>query len=430
MLTSLSISASVIIEKQISKSAHASIDDGQTIGLAALKKSAHAGIDASQTIGLAGNHKTRRFPSHADGLGSISYALLPQPNSTVTSLGGHDIDHGVQQANLPITSAWLKPLHIKAPQPSKTNVAARMQIHQSTQHLQRTDPPIYQAKPTPKAGKKADKKKEEKTEKDEQVIQKKEVGKKAADYRQKRVAQSAAKNCVHTGADTSQTIDSAGDHKTRGFPSHVDGLGSASSCALLQSNSIVTSLCDPDIDREGQQANLSVSSAWSKPLHIKEAPQASKTNMVVMPICRSTQHLQRMDPPIAQGKSAPKAGKNGGKNADKNGGKNTDKNGGKNRGKNRGKNTDKNRGKNGGKNGGKNTDKNRNKNGGKKADRNMDKKKQKPFYKEVKKEIREPAYWKKKAEEDACLLNIAKAIWTKKVGKKAAVQAKDGGQEM
>ncbi|KAG2063888.1 hypothetical protein BDR04DRAFT_1110972, partial [Suillus decipiens] len=207
-----------------------------------------------------------------------------------------------------------------------------MPIRQSTQHLPRTDPLIAQAKPTPKAGRKADKKKrkpqqKEKTEKDDQVIQKKEVGKKAADHRRRRVTRSAAKHHTHTGVDTSQTIGSAGDHKTRGFPSRADGLGSVSSCALLLPNSIVTSSGGRDIDRRDQRANIPISSAWSKPLCINEAPQPSRANVVaMMPIRQSTQHLRRTDPPIAQAKPTPKAGKNGGRNADKNGGKNGGKN--------------------------------------------------------------------------------------------------------
>ncbi|KAG1818708.1 uncharacterized protein BJ212DRAFT_1347078 [Suillus subaureus] len=190
-----------------------------------------------------------------------------------------------------------------------------------------------------------------------------------------RSRRSAAKDRAHAGADTSQTIGLAGDHRTRGFPSHADGLGSVSSYVLSQPNSIVAPSGSRDtLGRGGQQANFAVVSAWSKPLRIVEAPQASKKDVVTkMPIRQSTQqHLIRTDPPIAQAKPAPKSGKKAGKKTEK------------------------------------------------KAEKKAEKKKRKPFYKEVKREIRGPAYWKKKAEEDARLLNIARGIWRREVGKKTA----------
>ncbi|KAG2063889.1 hypothetical protein BDR04DRAFT_1122948 [Suillus decipiens] len=175
-----------------------------------------------------------------------------------------------------------------------------------------------------------------------------------------RRCRSAPKKSAHDGGvDTSQAIGFAGDHKTRGFPSHPDGSGSISSCALLLPNSIVTSSGgrDIDINRGGQKANLSVASARLKPLRIKEALKPSKEHVMKMLIRQYTRHLERMDPPIGQAEFTPKAGK----------------------------------------------------------------KKRKRFYKKVKK-FREPVCWKwkGKAEEDLRLLNIAEAIWIEEVGDKAA----------
>jgi hypothetical protein len=56
----------------------------------------------------------------------------------------------------------------------------------------------------------------------------------------------------------------------------------------------------------------------------------------------------------------------------------------------------------------------------KKAEKKVEKKKRKPFYKEVKKDIRGPTYWKRRAEENARLLNVAREIWRDEVGKKTA----------
>ncbi|KAG1860137.1 hypothetical protein DFJ58DRAFT_278908 [Suillus subalutaceus] len=203
----------------------------------------------------------------------------------------------------------------------------------------------------------------------------------------RRSRRSAANNCAHAGADASQTVGLAGDHRTRGFPSHADGLGSVSSYALSQPNSIVTSSGGRDtLGHGGQQANFHIVSAWLKPLRVAEAPQASKKDVVTkMPIRQSTQqHLLRTDSPIAQAKPALKSGKKAGKKAEKKAKKKTEKK------------------------------------AEKKVEKKAEKKKRKPFYKEVKKEIRGPAYWKKKAEEDARLLNIARRIWGHAVGKKAA----------
>ncbi|KAG2147020.1 hypothetical protein BD769DRAFT_711604 [Suillus cothurnatus] len=189
--------------------------------------------------------------------------------------------------------------------------------------------------------------------------------------RNRRNCQSAAKNRTHAGDDISQTIGLASDHRTRGFPSHVDGLGSVSSYALSQPNSIVTSSGGCNMPGHGgQKANVS---AWSNPLRIVEASQVSKNNVVTkMPIYQSTQHLLRTDPPIAQAKPAPKLGKKVEK----------------------------------------------------KAEKKVEKKKRKPFYGEVKKDIRGPTYWKRRAEENARLLNVAREIWRDEVGKKTAGKGK------
>jgi hypothetical protein len=149
----------------------------------------------------------------------------------------------------------------------------------------------------------------------------------------------------------------------------MDGLVSVSSYALSQPDSIVTSLGGRDIqvpDRGGQRANILATSAWSKPLRIVEVSQPSKKDVATkMPIRQSTQqHLQRTDPPVAQVKPAPESGK--------------------------------------------------------KVEKEAEKKKRKPNYKEVKKEIRGPVYWKEKAAEDARLLIIARGIWREEVGNKVA----------
>ncbi|KAG1720324.1 hypothetical protein EDB19DRAFT_577808 [Suillus lakei] len=117
-------------------------------------------------------------------------------------------------------------------------------------------------------------------------------------------------------------------------------------------------------DHTDQQAKVSIASAWSKPLHIIKAPQPSEKNVLTkMPIHQSAQQrVQRMDPPIAQAKPVPNLGKKTGKKAEK----------------------------------------------------------KKPFYKEVRKEIRGPAYWKEKAEQDRGLLQRAQGIWRGEVRRKAA----------
>jgi hypothetical protein len=171
---------------------------------------------------------------------------------------------------------------------------------------------------------------------------------------------SAAKKSAYAGADASQTVGLAGDHKTRGFPSHADGLGSVSSCALSQPISIVTSVGGRAIpDRGGRQANIPATSAWSKPLRIMEVSQPSKKDVVTkMPIRQPTQqHLQRADSPVAQVKPTP-------------------------------------------------------------VEKEAEKKKRKPYYKEVKTDIRGPAYWKAKMAADARL--FAQGIWRAAVGRKEA----------
>lgn len=180
----------------------------------------------------------------------------------------------------------------------------------------------------------------------------------------RRNCRSAAKKSAHAGADASQTVGLAGDHKTRGFPSHADGLGSVSSCALSQPISSVTSSAIPD--RGGRQANIPATSAWSKPLRIMEVSQSSNKDVVTkMPIRQPTQHLQKADPPVAQVKPTPKLGKE-------------------------------------------------------KVEKEAEKKKRKPYYKEVKTEIRGPAYWKEKMAADARLFITAQGIWSAAAGRKAA----------
>ncbi|KAG1768472.1 hypothetical protein EDD22DRAFT_843997 [Suillus occidentalis] len=123
-------------------------------------------------------------------------------------------------------------------------------------------------------------------------------------------------------------------------------------------------------DRGGRQASIPATSAWPKPLRIMEVSQPSKKYMVTkMPIRQPTQqHLQRADPPVAQVKPTPKLGK-------------------------------------------------------KKVEKKVEKKKRKPYYKEVKTEIRGLAYWKKKMAADARLSLPAQRIWGGAAGRKAAEQS-------
>lgn len=58
--------------------------------------------------------------------------------------------------------------------------------------------------------------------------------------------------------------------------------------------------------------------------------------------------------------------------------------------------------------------------GKKKVEKEAEKKKRKPYYKEVKTEIRGPAYWKEKMAADARLFITAQGIWSAAAGRKAA----------
>ncbi|KAG0698301.1 hypothetical protein DFH29DRAFT_1002957 [Suillus ampliporus] len=168
---------------------------------------------------------------------------------------------------------------------------------------------------------------------------------------------------VHVGADDGQIIGVAGDHRIRGFLPHADGLGSVSSYALSRPNSIVTSSDVRGIpDHTGQKAKVSVASGWPKSSHIADARQPShKGRVTKVPFSHTNQaRLQRTNPPIAQAKPVSRLGKK------------------------------------------------------------KEKKKRGAFYKEIKKEIRGEAYWKKKAEEDKRLLDLAEGIWGKNVGRAAA----------
>ncbi|KAG2038136.1 hypothetical protein BDR03DRAFT_955244 [Suillus americanus] len=280
---------------------------------------AHTGADAGQTIGLAGDHRTRGFPSHADGLGPVSSYALSQPNSTMTSSGGCDmLGHGGQQANFSVVSAWSQPLRVaEAPQVSKKDVVTKM-------------------KPAPKLGKKAQQ----------------------------------ANFSVVSAWPKPLPIAEAPQVSKKDVVTKMPFRQSTQQHLLRTDPPVAQAKSAPKLGKMAQQANFSVVSAWSKPLRIAEALQVSKNDVVTkMPLRQSTQqHLLRTDPPIAQAKPAPKLGKKAEM----------------------------------------------------KVEKKAEKKKRKPFYKEVKKEIRGPAYWKKKAEEDACLLNSARGIWRHEVRKKAA----------